>query len=145
MNAALKAPSAKMARKWFGSRNATRNASAMGPAPSTAAIRISRKKPVSRETSVKPPTVRMRSIIPRPGIAIDCSAPARVHPAARDCSRFRGACAHVFGHRLLRAPTRCPAIHQDHAGAVNRQGSLAYDRAPDGVDDPLLGRLCELG
>ena len=40
-----------------------RNASAIGPAPSTAAITMSRRKPVTRETSVKPPTVRMRLII----------------------------------------------------------------------------------
>src|SRR5208283_1534531 len=63
MNAALKAPSAKMARKWFGSRKATKNASATGPAPRIAASIMSRKKPVRRDRSVKPPTVRIRSII----------------------------------------------------------------------------------
>src|SRR5208282_3908632 len=63
MKAALKAPSANMARKWFGSRKATKNASATGPAPRIAASMMSRRKPVRRETSVKPPTVRIRSII----------------------------------------------------------------------------------
>src|SRR5580704_11208567 len=63
MKAALKAPSAKIARKWFGSRKATKNASATGPAPRIAASMMSRKKPVRRESSVKPPTVRIRSIM----------------------------------------------------------------------------------
>ena len=63
MNAALNAPSAKIARKWFGSRSATKNASATGPAPSTAASMMSRRKPVTRDSSVIPPTVRMRSIM----------------------------------------------------------------------------------
>ena len=52
MKAALKAPSAKIARKLFGSRNATKNASAIGPAPRIAASMMSRAKPVSRERSV---------------------------------------------------------------------------------------------
>src|ERR1700677_262637 len=64
MKAALNAPSAKIARKWFGSRKATKNASATGPAPRIAASMMSRKKPVRRESSVKPPTVRIRSIMP---------------------------------------------------------------------------------
>jgi hypothetical protein len=36
MNAALNAPSAKIARKWLGSRKATKKASATGPAPRVA-------------------------------------------------------------------------------------------------------------
>ena len=52
-----------MARKWLGRRKATKKASAMGPAPSTAAMTTSRMKPEMRETSVHPPTVAMRLII----------------------------------------------------------------------------------
>ena len=52
MNAVLKAPSAKIARKLFGSRSATKNASAIGPAPRIAASMIELAKPVSRERSV---------------------------------------------------------------------------------------------
>src|SRR6185503_19671079 len=63
MKAALNAPSANMARKWLGSRKATKKASATGPAPRTAARMMSRAKPVARERSVKPPTVKIRSII----------------------------------------------------------------------------------
>jgi hypothetical protein len=59
MKAELNAPSPKMARKWFGSRKATTNASATGPAPMMAAMMTSRKKPVIRETSVQPPTDRI--------------------------------------------------------------------------------------
>jgi hypothetical protein len=59
----LNAPSPKIARKWLGRRSATKNASATGPAPSTAASTMSRTKPVMRESSVKPPTVKMRPII----------------------------------------------------------------------------------
>ena len=40
-----------------------KKASATGPAPSTAARIMSRKKPLIRDSSVKPPTVRMRLII----------------------------------------------------------------------------------
>src|ERR1700686_3507725 len=52
-----------MARKWFGNRSAMKKASATGPAPRIAASMMSRMKPVTRESSVKPPTVRMRSSI----------------------------------------------------------------------------------
>ncbi len=51
-NAALKAPSPKMARKLLGRRNATRNASDIGPAPKTNAIKMSRINPVTRESAV---------------------------------------------------------------------------------------------
>ena len=40
-----------------------KKASATGPAPSTAAMTTSRMKPVTRETSVSPPTVAMRLIM----------------------------------------------------------------------------------
>ena len=46
--AAEKAPSANSLRKKLGSLKATKNASATGPAPSRAAIRMSRTKPSAR-------------------------------------------------------------------------------------------------
>ena len=51
--AALNAPSANRLRNRFGSRCATKNASATGPAPRIAAVRMSRMKPKTRLTSVK--------------------------------------------------------------------------------------------
>ena len=62
--AALKAPSPNRRRNRLGRRLATKNASATGPAPARAAIRISRRKPRRRLAMVQPPTVRMpRSIL----------------------------------------------------------------------------------
>jgi len=61
--AALKAPSPNSRRNRLGSRLARKNASATGPAPSRAAISISRAKPRMRLAMVQPPTVRIpRSI-----------------------------------------------------------------------------------
>src|SRR5471032_1744678 len=57
--AAEKAPSANRRRKKFGSLNATKKASAIAPEPSTADSTISRMKPTTRLSSVKPPTVAM--------------------------------------------------------------------------------------
>ena len=45
MNAALNAPSPNRRRNRFGSFNATKNASAIGPVPISAAISMSRAKP----------------------------------------------------------------------------------------------------
>ena len=56
-NAAEKAPSANSERNRFGKRNATKKASATGPAPSSAASSISRTKPRTRLTAVSPPIV----------------------------------------------------------------------------------------
>src|ERR1700731_3418661 len=56
LKAALNAPSPKIARKLFGKRKATKKASDIGPAPSTAANRISRTNPVTRERAVQDPT-----------------------------------------------------------------------------------------
>ena len=53
-------------RRTFGNRRATKKASATGPAPRIAASMMSRMKPVSRDTRVSPPTVRIRSIIKLP-------------------------------------------------------------------------------
>jgi hypothetical protein len=55
--AVLNAPSAKKRRNMLGSEKATRKASATGPAPMKAAIRMSRTKPRMRLSSVQKPTV----------------------------------------------------------------------------------------
>ncbi len=55
--AELKAPSPNRRRNRLGKRKATKKASATAPVPSTAAIRMSRAKPSTRLTMVKPPTV----------------------------------------------------------------------------------------
>ena len=55
--AELKAPSPNSRRNRLGKRNATKKASATAPVPSTAAIRMSRTKPNTRLTMVRPPTV----------------------------------------------------------------------------------------
>ncbi len=57
MKAMLKAPSAKKRRNMLGSRKATKNASATGPAPRKAAMAMSRRKPSTRLAMVQPPTV----------------------------------------------------------------------------------------
>ena len=59
-NAALNAPSAKIERKWLGRRSARKNTSASTPFPSTAARTMSRRKPVTRDRSVKPETTPRR-------------------------------------------------------------------------------------
>ncbi len=56
--AALNAPSPNRRRNRFGSLFATKNASATGPAPISAAISMSRMKPRTRLAIVQPPTVR---------------------------------------------------------------------------------------
>ncbi|MCY1303696.1 hypothetical protein D9M70_534150 [compost metagenome] len=55
--AELKAPSANSRRKVFGRRKAVLKASATGPVPRAAAIKVSRIKPNRRLPSVAPPTV----------------------------------------------------------------------------------------
>ena len=55
--ALLKAPSANSARNRLGKRCATKKASAIGPVPSVKAINWSRRKPSTRLTSVRLPTV----------------------------------------------------------------------------------------
>ena len=73
MKAVLKAPSAKKRRNMLGRDSAIRKASATGPVPSHAAIRISRTKPDARDTIVQLPTDRK----PRtsPGLAISSCLP----------------------------------------------------------------------
>src|ERR1700712_1391960 len=56
-NAALNAPSPNNRRNKLGSFNATKNASATGPAPNIAAINMSRANPKTRLAMVQTPTV----------------------------------------------------------------------------------------
>ena len=62
-SAAFSAPSVSSRLTTLTPWNATRNASATGPAPSSAAIIASRAKPSSREASVPEETVRKERII----------------------------------------------------------------------------------
>ena len=62
-SAAFSPPSVNSRRTTLTSWNATRNASATAPAPSSAAIRESRANPSSREASVPVDTVRKERII----------------------------------------------------------------------------------
>jgi hypothetical protein len=57
MKAMLKAPSAKNLLNILGSENAIKKASAIGPAPKKAAIKISLKNPKTLEANVQLPTV----------------------------------------------------------------------------------------
>ena len=57
--AVVKAPSPKRLRKKLGSLKATKKASEITPAPKTLASTTSRKNPVMRLMSVKPPKVAM--------------------------------------------------------------------------------------
>ena len=69
--ATLNAPSANRLRNRFGSLNATKNASAIIPAPRKFAISKSRMKPRTRLTIVQPPTVRM-DLMTEKGAGIEC-------------------------------------------------------------------------
>ncbi len=62
--AALNAPSPNRRRNRLGSLSATKNASAMGPVPRMAAMRISRTKPKMRLAIVHNPTVKAPRIMP---------------------------------------------------------------------------------
>src|SRR5260370_33330992 len=139
-----------MARKWFGSRNAARNAWAVGAGLSTAAIKISRKKWVSRETSVKPPTVRMRRIIPRPGIGLECSAPARgslgifSFAAALPLALFPSLVMQGYRMRLGASRSRLPLPGGERDGVRGIRPSLDIAdpdpltrSSPKGEDRPL--------
>ena len=53
----VNAPSANSLRKKLGSLSATKKASATGPAPRMAAVRMSRANPATRLSMVNPPTV----------------------------------------------------------------------------------------
>jgi hypothetical protein len=62
--AALKAPSPNRRRNRLGRRSATKVASAIGPVPSMAAMRMSRTKPRMRLAIVQTPTVKAPRIMP---------------------------------------------------------------------------------
>ena len=72
-NADANAPSANSARKKFGSLDAIRKASLAKPAPRKCAPSMSRTKPSTRETSVRPPMVA----VARTRFMRELSSPAR--------------------------------------------------------------------
>src|SRR5262249_7364908 len=127
MKAELNAPSAKIARKWLGSRNATKKASAIGPAPSTAARTMSRTKPVSRERRGKPPTVKIRPIMGcfRSGVA---RSVARRSPLRRN---HRGDNAVL--RRLVEIWVHRQADHFGRKLFAHRQAALGDREAPVGI------------
>src|SRR6185437_10095751 len=106
-----------MARKWLGSRKATKKASAMGPAPKTAAMTTSRMKPLRRETRVSPPTVAMRLIMPLRGLS--WSLPDR----GRDVYEFQGV-DHASSGRKRRWPRRFKRPGDEGDGAPQSAKSL---------------------
>src|SRR5689334_24923420 len=120
-----------MARKWLGNRSATKKASATGPAPRIAASMMSRRKPVRRDTSVSPPTVRMRSIMVRP------------------LSRHGRACPdhpRLFHDNFAGAQRRgCPGTSPGMTGRVPLAVALPAERPVDRVDGAVLGRVGEIG
>src|ERR1700719_3835482 len=127
MKAALNAPSAKMARKWLGSGKATKKASATGPAPRIAASMMSRAKPVTRETSVKPPTVRIRSIIaaypPRPGkTKVQASAGERAANGGDD----------TVLHRFIEIGVHGQADHFLGQALAHRHAAVGHREVPIG-------------
>src|SRR5579872_7392245 len=86
-NAALNAPSPNRRRNRLGSFSATKNASATGPAPSIAAISMSRAKPSTRLAMVQPPTVRTPRSMGRSSAR--CRVASFVPPRARQQPRDR--------------------------------------------------------
>src|SRR5579885_2124929 len=114
-----------MARKWLGSLKATKKASATGPAPRIAAMTTSRIKPVSRETSVSPPTVAMRLII-----VVFRAAWSPSPFRAREVKEFQrldhaGACDTVTG----RGGPWAAALRQDKRRS-GKAGAFRQDSAP---------------
>src|SRR5262249_15704866 len=85
---------------------------------------MSRKKPVARDTSVKPPTVKMRPIIGR-APCLSCGDVTRI-----EAQLYRS------------APPMPPA--QGTSRKMDRPRSPTQ-RAPHGGDDPVLGHLVEIG
>ena len=83
--AALNAPSPNSRRNRFGSRSATKNASATGPAPSRAAISESRRKPSIRLARVQPPTVKTPRSIQSSAVTSCTTAPSRATVPASAC------------------------------------------------------------
>src|SRR5262249_49528824 len=123
-----------MARKWLGSLNATKKASARGPAPNTAAITTSRRNPVRREISVSPPTVAMRLIMQSRGLS-RASPPS---PLAADQVKEFQRLGHAWQRVRLYCrntffPWRRACFHTSPRGEVRRR------RATCGEDDAGVG------
>ena len=108
--AELKAPSAKSRRKRLGKRKATKKASATGPVPRAAAMKMSRTKPRRRLVAVAPPTVAkfLRSDMRRGSRWRDGVSP----PGARTLDRGRG----------RRAPSFTPAPSAGRGAARSAPG-----------------------
>src|SRR3546814_8698150 len=111
--ATVRAPSPVSRRKKFGSLKATQNASATGPAPRIAASRMSRTKPVTRLTRVKPPPVAM----------------ARVRDMRRKPVDTDTECTRAEGRRGHGLPRRSPV-------ADDRGGNAAPSRRLAGFGGP---------
>src|SRR5215210_5209576 len=126
MNAELNAPSPKIARKWLGSRNATTKASATGPVPIIAAMTMSRKKPVTRETSVQPPTDRIfLNIAPR----LDSrDAPVLADERVAPCRRAADAIVHHVERPAFHLGEDAADIFADHAERHELNAGEEHDR-----------------
>src|SRR5215813_7378050 len=143
-----------MARKWLGKRNATTNASATGPAPSIAAKRISRTNPVRRDTSVQPPTVKIRSIIATHLYGHGRACPTLATTPARLAQTRVSTTLAKLGQARVSTPSR--SFHVDAlktwipatgAGMMTQHASLrnlSTQRTLHGGDDPVLRRLVEI-
>src|SRR5918992_3765747 len=155
---ALKAPSANSRRRKLGSLKATKNASANGPAPSTAAIMMSRTKPSTLEIRVIEPMVateRSRPIgraVASPGVGSAATArrsrllqgrlggglagQSRSHPAL-DLADLRGLAdlqpEHVLDvehvHHALAIGADVGA-RDDHAEILERLGDVVQEAGP---------------
>src|SRR5918996_1575779 len=131
---ALNAPSANRRRRKLGSLNATKKASASGPAPSRAAIMMSRTKPRRRETSVIEPTVAIERTSPTGRGALRAGSSSAANgcgPLARARRRRAGGPGvRQAGHQLaldlaqlgwlrdLQAEHVLDVEHVDHALAI---------------------------
>src|SRR5262249_8556988 len=140
-----------MARKWLGRRSATKNASATGPAPRIAASMMSRTKPGRRDTSVSPPTARMRSILvcswsaSWPGLSPKSGLPDFGTLNLRSSGRPELRAIHVFF--ASRPPEDVDARDKRGHGEMRRRcgSGLPAERPVHRVDDPILRRLVQIG
>src|SRR5688500_16899864 len=139
------APSANRRRRKLGSLNATKKASASGPAPSSAAIMMSRTKPSRRETRVIEPTVAIErtSATGRGALRAGSSSAANgCGPLARpQWRRLVGPGVRQAGHQLtldlaqlgrlrdLQAEHVLDIEHVDHALAVGADVRAGNDQA----------------
>src|SRR5215470_18061630 len=100
------------------------NASATGPAPRIAASMMSRSNPVTRDTSVRPPTVIMWRSMGEPWVG-------KAKRAHRNLRIDSGTLRHL-------------RPNGGHAGLVFL-ADLRPDRAPNGRNNVVLGGLVEVG